>query len=85
MQMAVEDGGGLWLLKIGYDRAYGRCSPGMLLMRETIRYAAEAGLGRYEFLGCSATWTRVWTRQGARVCVGVGVSNERGGDDGAGM
>jgi hypothetical protein len=49
------------LLKIGYDEAYRRCSPGQLLMLEVIRDAARRGLQRVEFLGFSAPWTRVWT------------------------
>jgi CelD/BcsL family acetyltransferase involved in cellulose biosynthesis len=61
MQLAVEQGGGFWLLKVGYDARFAACSPGMLLMRDTIRYAAEAGLASYEFLGRAETWTQVWT------------------------
>jgi hypothetical protein len=61
MQLAVECGGGFWLLKIGYDEAFSRCSPGMLLTRETIRHAALRGLETYEFLGQMEAWTRVWT------------------------
>jgi CelD/BcsL family acetyltransferase involved in cellulose biosynthesis len=60
-QLAIEDCGGFWLLKVGYDERFAACSPGNLLMRETIRYAAEAGLRSYEFLGAAETWTRVWT------------------------
>lgn len=61
MQLAVEHGGGFWLLKVGYDSRFAACSPGLLLMRDTIRYAVEAGLSSYEFLGRAETWTRVWT------------------------
>ncbi len=61
MQIAVQSAGGFWLLKIGYDSAFAPCSPGVLLMRETIQYAAEAGLSTYEFLGGVEPWTRVWT------------------------
>ena len=62
MQMAVECGGRFWLLKIGYDEKFARCSPGMLLMLETVRYAAERGLGSYEFLGGVEPWTEIWTQ-----------------------
>ena len=62
MQLAIEDGAGFWLLKVGYDERFAVCSPGLLLMRETIRYAVEAGLSRYEFLGRSEAWTQVWTQ-----------------------
>jgi CelD/BcsL family acetyltransferase involved in cellulose biosynthesis len=63
MQIAVEQQGGFWLLKIGYDAAFAPASPGLLLMRETIRYAAAAGLKTYEFLGRAEAWTTVWTSQ----------------------
>ncbi len=63
MQIAVEQDVGLWLLKVGYDPEFARCSPGNLLIADTIRYAVEAGLSSYEFLGTSETWTRVWTEQ----------------------
>ena len=61
VQYAVQSGNRFWLLKIGYDESYGRCSPGMLLMQETLRYAAEQGLRSYEFLGYTAPWTERWT------------------------
>jgi CelD/BcsL family acetyltransferase involved in cellulose biosynthesis len=61
MQLAVEHNKAFWLLKIGYDEAFARCSPGTLLLLETIRYAAAHGLHSYEFLGTPASWTRVWT------------------------
>jgi hypothetical protein len=32
-------------------------------MRETIHYAAAAGLRTYEFLGRAESWTTVWTSQ----------------------
>ena len=44
--------------------------PGILLTRDTIRYAAERGLRSYEFLGLAEPWTRVWTRE-ERACVSV--------------
>jgi CelD/BcsL family acetyltransferase involved in cellulose biosynthesis len=61
MTVAVETAGGLWLLKVGYDEAFGRCSPGMLMTRETIAYAADRNLRSYEFLGNRAPWTDVWS------------------------
>jgi CelD/BcsL family acetyltransferase involved in cellulose biosynthesis len=61
MQIAVEDERAFWLLKVGHDQRFASCSPDMLLMRETIRYAAEAGLQSYEFLGRAWDSTRMWT------------------------
>ena len=62
MQIAVERGGALWLLKIGYDDRFAAASPGQILMLETLRWAWDRGLGRYEFLGAARDWTRAWTR-----------------------
>jgi GNAT acetyltransferase-like protein len=70
MQLAVEWGSRFWLLKIGYHEAFARCSPGTLLIRETVRYAAERGLRSYEFLGTVEPWTQMWT-QLERPCVSV--------------
>ena len=63
MQVAVQCCDGFWLLKIGYDQEFARCSPGLLLMRETVSATAAAGLATYEFLGTAEAWTDVWTRQ----------------------
>ncbi len=62
MQLALECGRGFWLLKIGYRAQFARCSPGMLLIAETIRYAASRDLVSYEFLGNADNWTRIWTQ-----------------------
>jgi len=70
MQLGVESGERFWLLKIGYDETYRRCSPGMLLMIESLRYAAERGLRTYELLGTVEPWTSMWTRK-TRACVSV--------------
>jgi CelD/BcsL family acetyltransferase involved in cellulose biosynthesis len=59
-QFAVEAGGGYWLLKVGYDEEFKRCSPGILLIHETLRYAAQAGLKSYEFLGTEEAWINTW-------------------------
>jgi CelD/BcsL family acetyltransferase involved in cellulose biosynthesis len=61
MQLALECARGFWLLKIGYCDEFARCSPGMMLIAETIRYATSKGLGSYEFLGNADNWTRMWT------------------------
>lgn len=63
MQMAVETGNRFWLMKVGYSETFARCSPGILLMAETIRHAARAGLRSYEFLGTTEPWIHVWTRR----------------------
>jgi CelD/BcsL family acetyltransferase involved in cellulose biosynthesis len=72
MQLAVEWGDRLWLLKIGYDEDFGRCSPGMLLMLESTRWAADRGLRSVELLGTPAPWTEMWTED-VRPCVTVAI------------
>lgn len=61
MQYAVEWNRAYWLLKVGYDEAYAKCSPGQLLLLHSLRHAAERGLASFEFLGGEAPWTRRWT------------------------
>lgn len=63
MQIALVHGGRYWLFKIGYDPEFARCSPGMLLLRETIAAAAQEGLASYEFLGRDEPWIRAWTSE----------------------
>jgi CelD/BcsL family acetyltransferase involved in cellulose biosynthesis len=72
MQYAVECHNRFWLLKIGYDEQFSKCSPGTLLMLHTLRYAAHQGLSSYEFLGTEAPWTQVWT-QSLRDCAKIRV------------
>jgi len=62
MQLALQGGGRFWLMKIGYDAAFARSSPGQLLMLHTIGHAASQGLASYEMLGNAAAWTAGWTR-----------------------
>lgn len=70
MQLAVEQSGRLWLLKIGYDERFARCSPGTLLLLETVRWASGAGLEAVELLGTREPWTRLWADE-ARDCVAL--------------
>jgi proline dehydrogenase len=70
MQLAVEHGTRLWLLKIGYDDRFARSSPGTLLLLESLRWASRAGLDAVELLGRREPWTRQWTDE-ARECVAI--------------
>jgi CelD/BcsL family acetyltransferase involved in cellulose biosynthesis len=72
VQLAVETGNRFWLLKLGYDEQFARCSPGSLLLMETIRHAAIRGLRSYEFLGSAEPWIRPWTDT-VRPCVRLDV------------
>jgi CelD/BcsL family acetyltransferase involved in cellulose biosynthesis len=63
MQLAIETTDRFWLHKIGYNAEFARCSPGVLLMVETLTYAARRGLRSYEFLGATEPWIRHWTQR----------------------
>ena len=58
---ALASDDAFWVLKIEYDDAHSKVSPGVLLMHESIRYAFESGLKRYEFLGNDEPWMHMWT------------------------
>src|SRR5687768_1057319 len=59
-QFAVQALDRFWVLKIGYDERFARCSPGFLITCATLRQAFESGLTGYEFLGSPATWEERW-------------------------
>lgn len=67
-QFAVQHADRLWLLKIGYDERFARCSPGTLLLLHSVRGAATEGAQSVEFLGRSEPWTARWTTA-ERPCV----------------
>lgn len=48
-------------LKVGYDPSFAKTSPGMLLQDDTVRYAFEQGLDRFEFLGDDEAYKLNWT------------------------
>jgi len=60
-QVYAEFARRLWQIKIGYDEAFARVSPGMLLSREVIGAAARDGLDGLEFLGAVEPWTQTWS------------------------
>lgn len=66
IQYAVEWNNAYWLLKVGYDEAYAKCSPGQLLLLHSLRDAARKGLCSLEFLGAESQWTRRWTDESLR-------------------
>lgn len=61
-QYAIETMNDFWLLNIGYDESFRNCSPGNLLLEESIKQATQNGLGRYNFLGKEEAWTKRWTQ-----------------------
>jgi CelD/BcsL family acetyltransferase involved in cellulose biosynthesis len=62
-QLSVEYSDRLWVLKIGYDEAWSRCSPGWQLLAEMMRYAFERKLKSYEFLGSDEPWLHRWVTE----------------------
>jgi CelD/BcsL family acetyltransferase involved in cellulose biosynthesis len=48
-------------LKIGYDPAFDRYSPGKLLAHAMVARAVSTGLATYEFLGLDEPWKDRWT------------------------
>jgi proline dehydrogenase len=61
MQLGVEWNRRVWLFKIGYDEAFARASPGMILLAHAVTDAARRGLESYELLGGAEAWARGWT------------------------
>ena len=60
--LSLQDGDSHYLVKTGYDEAFARYGPGMLLRYEMLATAFSEGLATYEFLGSDAPWKREWTR-----------------------
>ncbi len=50
----------IWILKIGYDDAFRRMSPGLILMNELIHYGHDNGFLGIEFLGSAEGWLDAW-------------------------
>jgi CelD/BcsL family acetyltransferase involved in cellulose biosynthesis len=61
MCFALQSHGVCHLLKAGYDPAYGRYSPGKLLMHAMIQQCFHAGLSRIEFNGDAEPYKLSWT------------------------
>ena len=61
VQLGVDYKKRFWLLKMGYDQQFARCSPGEILIVESLRLAAERGMQAYEFTGTPESWTHKWT------------------------
>jgi CelD/BcsL family acetyltransferase involved in cellulose biosynthesis len=75
-QIALRHRDAYWVLKMGYDEEFARCSPGILLIHHTVEQAAQAGLHSYELLGYPEAWTQAWTQEerplnGVRVYPGL--------------
>jgi len=60
MQIGIEYGGSYWILKIGYNEKWAKCSPGIVLMTETLRRTFNHNLHTCEFLGSNEKWLQAW-------------------------
>jgi CelD/BcsL family acetyltransferase involved in cellulose biosynthesis len=50
-------------IKTGFDEAFSRLSPGLVLRAEVLRSSIEEGLQHYDFLGEADTYKTRWTPQ----------------------
>jgi CelD/BcsL family acetyltransferase involved in cellulose biosynthesis len=60
--LCLESGGASYVLKGGFDPAFRRFAPGMVLTYEALRRSFEQRLASYELLGTDAPYKLVWTR-----------------------
>jgi CelD/BcsL family acetyltransferase involved in cellulose biosynthesis len=60
-QFDLEAGGTYYSLKIGYNPAFDRYSPGKLLAYAMVARAVSTGLATYELLGLDEPWKERWT------------------------
>ena len=60
MQLAVECGERFWLFKSGYDEAFARFSPGILLKLHMLARSASLGLRSFELLGVPEPHKQMW-------------------------
>ena len=60
VQIAVEFGNRLWILKIGYNEKWRKYSPGVLLMDHVVKYCFDQNLDGCEFLGSNEDWLHDW-------------------------
>jgi CelD/BcsL family acetyltransferase involved in cellulose biosynthesis len=59
--LCLEEARVHYLLKIGYDPAFRKYGPGVILRHAMIARAFSAGLSRYEFLGTDLPFKLEWT------------------------
>lgn len=59
-QIGLQYAGSFWVLKIAYSDQYKNCSPGIVLMHETLREAFDQKLDAFEFLGVEEAWMKFW-------------------------
>lgn len=62
-EMGLEDVGRFFFIKGGYDPEFRSHAPGLLIMRQIIRWSCEQGLESFEFLGAPDKAKLEWTEQ----------------------
>ena len=72
MVIGLEYQNKFWLLKNGYDEKWRKCSPGIQLIHETVKYAFNKGLDSYEFLGSDEPYVRIWAKNNFRKYASIG-------------
>jgi CelD/BcsL family acetyltransferase involved in cellulose biosynthesis len=60
VQLLVECANRLWVLKVGYNESYAKCSPGITLMNKIIQHAFEMRYEAIELLGRDEQWLNIW-------------------------
>lgn len=60
-ELTIADGGRLYDLKGGYDVEFRKFGPGVLMLRDMIRWACDAGLSSFEFLGAAEPQKVEWS------------------------
>lgn len=60
VSLGIEANGVFFGVKMGYDPAYSRMAPGMLMVNDLVRRAFENGLSRFEMLGSDDAYKRTW-------------------------
>jgi CelD/BcsL family acetyltransferase involved in cellulose biosynthesis len=60
VQLSIEAYRRLWVLKMAFDDSMAWCSPGFLLMHESVRDAHERRLEAVELLGSAEAWQERW-------------------------
>jgi CelD/BcsL family acetyltransferase involved in cellulose biosynthesis len=81
----LEADGVHYQLKTGFDPEYRRFGPGVLLTREKIKHAFEAGIRSYEFLGAADSHKLEWTDRCHELVRVQGFSRAPGGVAGAAL
>ena len=63
MHLGIQSHKAFWVLKLGHDEQYNKCSPGIQTAMETILYSIGENLNCYEFLGSEEKWQEIWPVQ----------------------